>query len=483
MTQSTAIVWFRRDLRLGNNPALTYAIQHHDRILPVYIHAPNEAGTWREGAASQWWLHHSLTSLKHSLQTLGADLILRQGMTTLDVLQTISGETRIDAIYWNRLYTPWGITRDMAIKQQLNAGGITTKSFNASLLLEPHQIVKPDGAPYKVFTAYWKRCCAHGIHQAEHPRPSRVPYTKLIPGVSVDALGLLPHDPSGWHHKLSRVWQPGEQPAHERLLEFLADGVNEYEEQRDRPDKSGTSQLSPHLHFGEISPHTIINQADIIMPQRTAGAQQSIHRLISEIGWREFAHYVLYHFPDTTEHSMNPKFRHFPWRQNSEALRRWQRGQTGVPIIDAGMRQLWQTGWMHNRVRMLVASFLTKNLLIHWLEGARWFWDTLVDADLASNTLGWQWVAGCGTDAAPYFRIFNPVLQSRKFDPDGHYIRRWVPELATLDNKQIHEPWKYKTDTRYPAPLTDLAQSRNNALQIYQSLGARHCERSEATQK
>ncbi len=470
MSQSTAIVWFRRDLRLGDNPALSYALEKHDQIIPLYLHTPDDAGQWQEGEASQWWLHHSLNALQQDLRQLGSELIIKQEHSAMVAIEKLLNEHGIDAIYWNRLYTPWAVERDRNIKQALIERGTEVKSFNASLLLEPHQVTKSNGEPYRVFTAYWKQCRAHGIHQAEYPYPILIPSPEITSGINIESLNLLPDDKLGWDGQFYQHWQPGESRAAEQLHRFMDSAINEYDTMRDRPDKAGTSQLSPHLHFGEISPRTIINHADQMLAERYPGAQQSIHRLMSEIGWREFACHVLYHFPDTATESMNSKFAHFPWQENGEALHRWQHGQTGFPIVDAGMRQLWQIGWMHNRVRMIVASFLTKNLLIHWHEGAQWFWDTLVDADLASNSLGWQWVAGCGTDAAPYFRIFNPVLQSQKFDPHGNYIRQWIPELSGLDNKQIHEPWKYEHGADYPAPIVDLKETRQRALDTYRKL-------------
>lgn len=473
MTSSTAIVWFRRDLRLTDNPALSYALEHHQRIIPLYLHTPADAGEWAEGAASRWWLHHSLSCLQKTLQDRGADLVIRFDASARQALEKICQEISVDAIYWNRLYTPWAIDRDTQLKQHFaDSHGIRVNSFNASLLLEPHQVTKADGLPYKVFTAYWKQCRTLSILQAETAAPEDIPYDTGISGQSLESLKLLPDPELAWDSNFYEHWQPGERHATERLSNFLDGSILDYETQRDRPDMDGTSQLSAHLHFGEISPRAIVNRAETLLAESPVKAHASIHRLISEIGWREFAYYVLFHFPDTAAESMNAKFHHFPWQKNPEEMNRWQRGQTGIPIVDAGMRQLWKTGWMHNRVRMIVASFLTKNLLIHWHEGARWFWDTLIDADLASNSLGWQWVAGCGTDAAPYFRIFNPVLQSQKFDPHGHYIRQWVPELASLNNKQIHEPWKHQHNLDYPTPVVDLKETRQRALEIYKSLNS-----------
>jgi deoxyribodipyrimidine photo-lyase len=356
------------------------------------------------------------------------------------------------------------------IKSQLRESGIEVSSYRAGLLFEPDEIHKDDGSPYRVFTAFWKSCLKEGIERQELPAPASMPPVPAdMDGAALESLQLLPE--IHWDKGFYPAWRPGESGAQQAMDSFMESTIMCYAEERDYPAKPSTSRLSPHLHFGELSAVSVVNQAIMLREESSSeNGRRSIDKLIAEVGWREFAAYTLYHAPQTTDQSMDRRFHDFPWQSDDVALKRWQQGQTGMPIIDAGMRELWHTGWVHNRVRMLVASFLTKNLMIHWMEGARWFWDTLVDADLASNSLGWQWVAGCGTDAAPYFRIFNPVLQSQKFDAAGQYIRQWVPELSQLDNKAIHEPWKAGVELDYPDPMIDLKFSRERALQTFQSI-------------
>ena len=462
--QSIAIVWFREDLRLQDNPALAHAADNFDQVIPVYLHASEDQDDWPPGAASQWWLHHSLQSLDGSLRQIGGRLLIRSGKPAADLLDDLLAEYSVDAVFWNRQYTPSAITRDQAIKASLKSLGIEVQSFKANLLFEPHEIHKDNGEPYRVFTAFWKSCLNKGIRRLETDAPSSLTVPERIQENTLESLSLLPR--INWDKQFYEQWHPGEAAAAELLQQFLEGVIEHYAEDRNYAAVQGTSRLSPYLHFGEISPGQIVNQ--VLNSQ--AAESHSAERYLAEIGWREFAAYNLFHEPRTMNESMDARFASFPWQQDLEALVRWQQGMTGFPLVDAGMRQLWATGWMHNRVRMIVASFLTKNLMIHWLEGARWFWDTLVDADLASNTLGWQWVAGCGTDAAPYFRIFNPVLQSQKYDPQGNYIRRWVPELAELDNKIIHEPWKSKQELDYPGPMVDLKFTRERALTTFKTL-------------
>lgn len=466
----SAIVWFREDLRLHDNPALDHAVQHFDRVIPVYLHTPQEGGHWRAGAASHWWLHHSLKALDADLQQAGAGLLIRQGDSARQLLQALVRETGATSVVWNRLYTPWAVARDIAIKTALTGSGIAVHAFRASLLFEPEAVLKDNGEPYRVFTAFWKRCQTKSLYQALCDTPSRISSGDLPHGIPIEQLGLLPA--IRWDSGFYDHWTPGEQGAYAQAGIFLDEDIADYEHNRDIPASPGTSRLSAHLHFGEISPRALMNRAVQRLDEiGSATARQSVTRFMAELGWREFAAHILYHYPASSDESMDARFAYFPWAADDAAvLQRWQQGRTGIPIIDAGMRELWHSGWMHNRVRMLVASFLTKNLRIHWQHGARWFWDTLVDADLASNSLGWQWVAGCGTDAAPYFRIFNPVLQGKKFDPDGEYVRRWVPELRAFDRKYLHEPWRLAGQCDYPAPMIDLKDSRAQALAAFQSL-------------
>ena len=417
MSNSPAIVWFRQDLRLGDNPAFAAAVEHGGPIAPVYVWAPEEEGAWPPGAASKWWLHHSLTALSADLEKRGLRLIVRRGPAA-ETLTRLVAETGAGALFWNRRYEPAAIARDQEVKAKLRGQGIVAESFNGSLLFEPWTVRNSSGKPFRVFTPFWKACMERAIPPKVADAPKRLHAPKSWPsGVAIDTLELLPK--IDWAGGLREAWQPGEAGAAAQLKRFL-DEPAEYESRRDRPDVAGTSRLSPHLHFGEIGPAQI---------WRAAPASQPYLR---QLVWREFAHHLLFHFPESAEQPLRPEFAAFPWKSDPAALRAWTRGQTGYPLVDAGMRELWHTGWMHNRVRMVVASFLVKHLLIGWREGAAWFWDTLVDADLANNTLGWQWVAGSGADAAPYFRIFNPTLQAEKFDPDGAYMRHWAPDSGAL---------------------------------------------------
>jgi deoxyribodipyrimidine photo-lyase len=466
---STALVLFRRDLRLHDNPALTAACASHDQVLPIYVHAPDEEGAWTAGAASRWWLHHSLASLQKRLHAHHSGLNIAQG-DSLTVLQALIEQTGAEAVYWNRLYEPATIERDTHLKTSLRELGVAVHSHNAALWLEPWQIATQQGDPYRVFTPYWRNLRTQ-ISPAE-PLPEPAMRGWKAPGKSLDlaALALLPD--ISWDAGFAEHWQPGERGAAHMLELFCDDAVVDYAHARDLPARHGTSRLSPHLHFGEISPRQIHFALTEHVRRTDAKKRPDIEPYLRELGWREFAYHLLYHFPQTPVENFNPRFKNFRWKAPDKALlKRWQQGQTGIPLVDAGMRELWYTGWMHNRVRMIVASFLTKNLRQHWHEGERWFWDTLVDADLASNTLGWQWVAGCGADAAPYFRVFNPVTQSKKFDPDGVYLKRWLPELADFPRDLLHEPWKDPERLRrsgYPSPIVDLAASREEALAAYQ---------------
>ncbi len=465
---STALVLFRRDLRLADNPALSAACAAHAQVLPVFIHAPDEDGEWPAGAASRWWLHHSLAALDNRLRGQHAGLHLCQG-ATLDVLRELIRTSDATTVYWNRLYEPAAIARDTRIKSALREQGIAVHSHNAALWCEPWQIATRQDAPYKVFTPYWRNLRPQLRTAEPLPEPVLPGWHNLSGGLPLSALALLPR--IRWDNGLAKAWQPGEAGAQELLEIFGDDAIGDYAHARDLPARHGTSRLSPHLHFGEISPRQIHAELDRRAQRVDAKRRPDIEPYLRELGWREFAHHLLFHFPQTPTENFNPRFAGFRWAPSDDALlTRWQQGRTGIPLVDAGMRELWHTGWMHNRVRMIVASFLTKNLRQHWQHGARWFWDTLVDADLANNTLGWQWVAGCGADAAPYFRVFNPVTQAKKFDPDGHYLRRWLPELAHAPLALLHEPWKDPVlleRSGYPAPMVDLGHSRQQALAAY----------------
>ncbi len=466
---STAIVWFRRDLRLADHPALDHARRNHAHIVPVFIWDPEAEGCWAPGAASRWWLHHSLVHLNERLQQLGSRLIVARGDTATE-LERIRTACAAEAVYWNRLYDPALVVRDTRLKQEISQRGLTARSFASTLLFEPWQLLKADDSPYLVFTPFWKQMQQRWQPPVALAEPRALSGPKHWPAsLDIHALGLLPE--RDWTAGFSARWQPGERPARQRLDVFVNNAVHAYAEGRDRPDSHGTSRLSPHLHFGELSPGQVVRALDEAGELPDGQGRWSFLR---EIAWREFSAHLLFHYPHLPDQPLKTAFARFPWRAAADYrddLRAWQQGRTGIPMVDAGMRELWQTGWMHNRVRMIVASFLTKNLLIPWVEGARWFWDTLVDADLANNTAGWQWTAGCGADAAPYFRVFNPVLQGQKFDPDGAYVRRWCPQLTARGAGTLHQPLPYPNPTLdYPAAIVDLKLSRERALQAYARL-------------
>ena len=480
MTAPT-LVWLRQDLRIGDNPALQAAIERGGPVVPVFIWSPEEEGSWSPGAASRWWLHHSLAALDDALRSLGSRLVLRRG-SALAALLELQRETGARAVTWNRRYEPLIVQRDRGVERGLREEGIESRAFNGGILFEPWEICNRAGEPFKVFTAFWRHCLARRVPESSAPAPAVLapPAAADFPAsVPLAELQLLP--PTPWTAGLEKAWTPGEAGAQAALDEFVSARLIGYSNAREQPDRIGTSRLSPHLHFGEISPRRVWHTLHEWAERRSAGgALRASEDYLREIGWREFAHHVLAHFPHTTEKPMRSEFASFPWDRRPRELRAWQRGETGYPLVDAGMRELWATGWMHNRVRMVAASFLVKDLRVHWLEGARWFWDTLVDADLANNTLNWQWSAGCGVDAAPYFRIFNPVLQGEKFDPEGDYIRRWVPELAALPKRWIQRPFEAPEEVLsraavrlgkdYPRPVVDHGEARARALAALQGL-------------
>lgn len=470
----TTLVWFRHDLRLADNPALLAAVHEGGCVVPVFIWSPEEEGRWQPGAASRWWLHQSLAQLDASLRQRGSRLIVRRG-PALETLRQLIEETGGTGVYWNRRYEPAAIERDRRLKTALHQDGLRAESFNGSLLFEPWAVCTQQGHPYQVFTPFWKACRAGPEPEAPQSAPAHLQNPRRWPaGLPLRDLGLEPN--IDWAGGLRTSWAPGEAGALRELTRFLDQGLPEYSEARDRPDQVGTSRLSPHLHFGEIGPHQVWSAVRACRHVRPAEADSYLR----ELGWREFAHHLLYHFPHTPERPLRERFVDFPWLPDRANLRAWQRGRTGFPIVDAGMRELWHTGWMHNRVRMIVASFLVKDLLISWQEGTAWFWDTLVDADLANNTLGWQWTSGCGADAAPYFRVFNPVNQGEKFDPTGAYVRRWVSELSALPDRWIHRPWyapgHVLQDARidlggtYPRLIVDHSDARTRALNALQQM-------------
>ncbi|MEM7766279.1 MAG: deoxyribodipyrimidine photo-lyase [Pseudomonadota bacterium] len=479
MSQKTpAIVWFRHDLRLADNPALHAAVETGKPLTLLYI-LEEGSDVRPHGGASLWWLDKSLRALRAQIETHGGALTLRRGRAA-DIVPEIASSTEADAVYWNRRYDQAGRSVDADLKLALNENGLTAQSFNGSLLTEPWTVKTGSGGYYKVFTPYWKSVRAN--YSAPAPIPEPGPSALAGPNVASDTLDdwdLHPQNPD-WSEGFVPVWTPGEAGAQARLGSFLNGPANRYGADRNRPDiEDGTSGLSPHLRWGEISPVHIWRT---VKDGMAAGRldEENAMVFLSEIVWREFAYVLLYHNPDLADDNYNDDFQHMPWRDNEEDYRRWCRGQTGYPIVDAGMRQLWHTGWMHNRVRMIVGSFLTKHLLIHWSRGEDWFWDTLVDADPASNAASWQWVAGSGADAAPYFRVFNPITQGEKFDETGDYVRHWCPEIAALPDKHLFSPWsapqsvldtyKIQLGTTYPAPMIDHKDGRQRALDAYDIL-------------
>ena len=474
MINTLNIVWFRQDLRLEDNPALSKAAENNARILPIYILDDENAESWSMGEASRWWLHKSLESLNKSLDENLHFFIGKADEIIPDLIE----KTNATGVYWNRCYEPWRINRDKKIKTALLNNNITVRSFNGSLLFEPPNIKKQDDTPYKVFTPFYKKGC---LENGPLPRdllvcPSKLIFEKNIESKKLSDLKLLPS--INWYHNIQNTWSPGEKGAQHRLNNFLKTGIKNYKIGRNRPDKEFISRLSPHLHFGELSPHQAWFSVKEL--RQSSETKDSIEHFLSELGWREFSNNLLYYWQNLPEINLQKKFDRFPWLDNPKSLECWQRGMTGYPIVDAGMRQLWKTGYMHNRVRMVTGSFLVKNLMLDWRHGERWFWDTLLDADLANNSASWQWIAGCGADAAPYFRIFNPIIQGEKFDPNGDYVREYIPELSTIPTKFIHKPWEapeeilmvagITLDKDYPLPIVDLKSSRDRALLAFKSL-------------
>jgi len=474
-----AVLWFRRDLRLRDNPALEAAAKAHRVIVPVFVWSPEEAGDWPPGGASQWWLHRSLEALDAALRARGSRLTLRAG-PPLEALRALLKATGTRAVYWNEQTEPSLRQRDAAVREALEGGGIACHTFAPCELVDGDFLNK-QGRPYQVFTPFYRAASERARLPAPLPAPKQLGAPARWPdSLPLDALDLHPRHP--WADGLEASWPPGEAGAWARLKAFQQE-VAAYPEARDVPGGEGTSRLSPHLHFGEISaPRVALEITAAAESRGGAGALRGAEAFVRQLYWRAFAEHLLRHFPETPEQPLRPAFARFPWRDAPADLRAWQRGQTGYPIVDAGMRQLWRTGWMHNRVRMIVGSFLVKDLLLPWQAGARWFWDTLVDADLANNTLGWQWIAGCGADAAPYFRIFNPVRQGEKFDADGAYVRTWVPELAAMPDRWLHCPWEapreildaaqVRLGQTYPHPIVDHAAARAAALEAYAQIKA-----------
>ena len=473
MSDAPTIVWFRDDLRIADNPALTAAAKQDAPLICVFVLDEVSKGVRAHGGASRWWLAQSLRALNHDLRKRNQKFILRRGAAA-DVIPALAREANASRVYWNRRYDQAGISVDDAVVAKLKADNVSGGTFPGNLLVEPARIQTKDGGPLRVFTPFWKRILAMGELRKPLHAPKSLPPT--IDDVHSDALDDWQLEPSkpDWAGGIREAWTPGEATAREQLADFI-DGIKGYSENRDRPDRSATSRLSPHLRFGEISPIDIFHAARFAADK--GSPSRDIEKFLSELGWREFSYHLLHRYPDLATRNLQQRFDAFPWRSDAEALKAWQQGRTGYPIVDAGMRELWHTGWMHNRVRMVTASFLIKHLLIDWRLGEQWFWDTLVDADPANNTASWQWVAGSGADAAPYFRIFSPILQGEKFDPDGAYVRHWVPEIARLPDNFIHKPWLASDQIlagagitmgeSYPNPIIEHDTARKRALAAF----------------
>jgi deoxyribodipyrimidine photo-lyase len=482
-------MWFREDLRLADQPALTAAIEEAQALgaplACLFVLERDESAGRPRGGASRWWLAGSLRALEAALAQRGNRLIVLDGAAR-ELVPAVVAALGAVSIHWNRRYGGAERALDGEIKADLTARGLRVRSHNGHLLHEPWTVTTRTGAPMKVFTPFWRAAQATGAPAAPLPAPSRLPpapepWAPRGPApVAIDALGLEPVRPD-WAGGLRATWQPGEAGAQARIADFLETGLAGYALNRNRPDLPGTSRLSPHLRFGEISARQCWHAAEhAVREGRSRASDEDLRIFHTELGWREFSYHLLYHGPELATRNHNPRFDAMPWAEPGPELAAWQRGRTGYPIVDAGMRQLWHTGWMHNRVRMIVGSFLVKHLMLDWRLGEAWFWDTLVDADPASNAASWQWVAGSGADAAPYYRIFNPVLQGEKFDPAGAYVRHWVPELARMPQSALHKPWAAPRELRmaagvnlgqtYPAPIVDHDMARQRALAAFQSL-------------
>jgi len=476
----TSVLWYRQDLRVSDHDALLAACAR-GAVVPVFVWHPQGEGAWPMGGAQRWWLDGSLRALDGELRSRGSRLLIRVGDPAVE-LASVAKSVGAATVLCSRRYEPAAMRDEERVADALEREGIRLERLGSTLLFDPFAIRSGSGTPYKVFTPFWRACLASQAPSRPQSAPSRIPAPAAWPdGTGIDSLALRPSIP--WDAGMREAWRPGEVAGRARLATFVAGAVGEYAASRDVPGVDGTSMLSPYLHFGEVSPREAWHAAGDALKSRGSDFVANAEKFRAELGWRDFGSHVLANFPRTAEDPLRIEFRRFPWRSDAAQLRAWQRGRTGYPFVDAGMRQLWRTGWMHNRVRMVVASFLTKHLRMDWMHGARWFWDTLVDADLGSNTLGWQWAGGCGADAAPYFRIFNPVTQGEKFDPEGDYIRRWVPELANVPAKYLHSPWEapplalsmsgVTLGVEYPHPIVDHVRARNEALEALTTISAK----------
>ncbi|MCS7266827.1 MAG: DNA photolyase family protein [Geminicoccaceae bacterium] len=472
------LLWFTRDLRLADHPALDAAARGGDPIVALFVLDDASWGSWARGAASRWFLAGALEALASDVRDRGGRLVLRRGRAD-EVVASVARAVRARAVFWTRHYDPWGRSVERRLEARLGELGVEARAFPGFLIREPQEVLQRDGEPYRVFTPFSRAWLAHQPPHPPLPVPARIAFADLgLPSETVETLALRPTKPD-WARGLRACWDPSERGAEALLERFLEGPVWNYARDRDFPARAGGSRLSPHLAIGTVSPRRVY-WAALARAEATGRGFPAVWPFVRQLVWREFAWSNLFHFPELPDRPLRREFEAFPWAIDARLLRAWQKGRTGYPIVDAGMRELWTTGWMHNRVRMIVGSFLTKDLRIPWQEGERWFWDTLVDADLANNAMGWQWVAGCGIDAAPYFRIFNPVLQAKKFDPEGDYVRRWVPELARLPAAWIHEPWKapplvleeagVRLGLTYPPPIVDHEIARKEALDAFAAL-------------
>lgn len=480
-TNKPTLVWFRDDLRVGDNPALHHAVQSGQPIIAVYILDEQSDGLRKMGGAQKWFLHHALESLSSKLKELGATLQVHKGAANF-VIQQIVKEESACSVHWNRRYGKAEIEIDSALKTWLQEIGVEAHSYLGNLLHEPYKMKTGSGGPYRVYSPFWRALEAKGEPRAAHPAPKAIIAhnpSASYKDTGLSDLGLLPNRPN-WASGWNEIWQASEDGAHEALHRFLEDGLSDYSVGRDFPAKKHFSRLSPFFRFGMISPYQVWHALRAVEATQQLNPKDCL-KFLKEVAWREFSYHLLFHFPDLGWKNHQPKFDDFPWRTDAAAdLTKWQKGQTGYPIVDAGMRELWQTGFMHNRVRMVVGSFLVKHLLIDWRKGESWFWDTLVDGDPANNTASWQWIAGCGADAAPYFRVFNPMLQGTKFDPGGEYVRKFVPELAALPDKYLNSPWETPSNVlkqcgitlgeTYPHPIVEHAGARDRALAAFKDL-------------
>ncbi len=472
MRLKVGVHWFRLDLRLNNNPSINALCRKADKIIPIFIFDPKE----RIGSVSRWWLEKSLKNLSESIIKKNGKLNIFIG-NPFDIISSLISNNNIEFFSWNRLYDPYTIDRDKKIKSLLKSNSIDCESFNGYLLNEPWNIKNKSGTFFKVFTPYWRYCDELIRNKKFDKQNQKIKFSqnKVKSSKNINDLNLI-NKKMNWINKIEKNWLPGENNAQFQLKDFVLNKASKYSIGRDRPDQDLTSKLSPYLHFGEISPieiyHEVSSSKKIDLENKK--------KFLSEIGWRDFSYNLLYHYPDMTNNPIQSKFNKFPWLDNNKNLQKWQKGLTGIPIVDAGMRQLYETGWMHNRVRMIVGSFLTKNLLLHWKNGEEWFFDTLADADIGSNSAGWQWISGCGADASPYFRVFNPILQGQKFDSEGDFVKKFIPELKNVTNKYIHNPWEMSEQDQincncrigkdYPAPIVDLKETRNRALSAFKTL-------------